>query len=139
MSGYTLRHFSKDEITITPADARLILRFFFPGQNVPPQDQLTIEDQGFAQALLLEAIDSSYAMSYVQDIFDAFCGTLPVEFSGLKDMVRDFVKRAARTWFDHASGKDLSNPRIYGSVRAAIRTNFQDVWRVRLATGNLDY
>ena len=38
----------------------MILRFFFTAEKRPPADQLTVDDQGFAQALLLEAIDSIY-------------------------------------------------------------------------------
>jgi hypothetical protein len=138
MAGNELRHFTKDEIYISPEDARTILRFFF-GADVPPAEQLTIEDQGFAQALLLEAIDSSYAMSYVQEIFDAFYGKIPTEFSAIKDMIKDFVKQASKTWFDHATGKDLSNPRIYMSVKNRIAANFRSTWVIRMRTGELTY
>jgi hypothetical protein len=134
-----LRHFSKDEIYLSPDDARLILKFFFGTDRLPPVEQLTGDDMGFAQALLLEAIDSSYAMSYVQEIFEVFYGKVPAEFSGLKDMIKEFVKKAAKTWFDHASGKDLSNPKIYMSVKSTLTANFRSVWIIRLNTGELTY
>lgn len=139
MAGNELRHFSKNEIYIAQEDARTILRFFFTGNQVPPAEELTIEDRAFAQALLLEAIDSSYAMSYVQEIFDAFYGKVPTEFSAVKDMVKDFVKNASKTWFDHATGKDLSNPRIYMSVKSRLAANFRSVWVIRMQTGELTY
>ena len=139
MVGNELRHFSKDEVYLSPEDARLVLRFFFTGDRVPDADQLTVNDLAFAQGLFLEAIDSSYAMSYVQEIFDAFYGKVPTEFSALKDMIKDFVKKAARTWFDHATGKDLSNPKIYMSVKTRIAANFRTVWIIRLSTGELTY
>ena len=66
-----LKHFQKDEIVISTEDARKILIFFF-GNNVPPVEQLTDQDIAFAQALLLEAVDKSYAMGYVNAIFDVF-------------------------------------------------------------------
>jgi len=139
MPGNELRHFSKDEIYISPQDVNLILRFFFTAEKAPPADQLTVDDQGFAQALLLEAIDSSYAMTYVQEIFDAFYGKIPTEFSAIKDMMKEFVKKAAKTWFDHATGKDLSNPKIYISVKNWIAANFRSAWVIRLSTGELTY
>jgi hypothetical protein len=82
------------------------LKFFF-GSNVPEPADLTSEDVGFAQALLLEAIDKSYAMRYVHAIYDVFYWKLPDSPAALRDLVSDFTKRATRNWFDHASGKDL--------------------------------
>jgi hypothetical protein len=54
-------------------------------------------------------------------------------------MIKDFVKKAAKTWFDHASGKDLSQPKIYMSVKSTISVNFRSVWIMRLNTGELTY
>ena len=66
-----LKHFRPDEIIISAEDANKILRFFW-GEPVPPPEQLTSEDIAFAQAVLLEGIDKSYAMGYVQILFDSF-------------------------------------------------------------------
>jgi len=139
MAGNELKHFSKDEVYVSPQDANLILRFFFTADKVPSADQLTPEDQAFAQALLLEAIDSSYAMGFVQDIFDSFYGKVPTEFSAIKGMVKSFVKKAAKTWFDHASGKDMSDPKIYMSIRVRIAANFRSVFIIRLNSGEYTY
>jgi hypothetical protein len=40
-------------------------------------EQLTSDDVAFVQALLLEAIDSSYAMSYVHETFEVFTARSP--------------------------------------------------------------
>jgi hypothetical protein len=133
-----LKHFTKQEVIIQPQDARNILVFFF-GDNVPPSEQLTDADLGFAQALLLEAIDKSYAMSYVKEIFDSFYGKMPQSYAAIKGMLKSFVKAAAKNWFDHATGKDLSDPKIYVSVRAMISANFRSPWSLRMITGELTY
>jgi hypothetical protein len=73
-----LRHFEKSEIRITVAQAGKILSFFFPSQALP--ESLTDGDVAFAQALLIEAVDASSEMSYVQILADkAF--RPPVDFS----------------------------------------------------------
>ena len=100
---------------------------------------MTDDDLGFAQALLLEAVDKSYAMSFVQDVYDVFYGKVPTGFDAIKDMLKDFVKKAARTWWDHATGKDLDDPKIYTAVKAALTSNFRSVWVIRLQTGELTY
>jgi len=133
-----LRHFGADEIIITADDANLILRFFF-GDNVPPADQLDADDIGFAQALFLEAIDKSYAMGYVHIVYDCFYMKIPGSFDSVKDMAKDFVKKSAKHWWDHATGKDMNKPEIYAAVRAVITVKFRSVWEIRMQGGGLTY
>ncbi len=138
-SALGLRHFAQNEILISQDDARAILHFFFPIDQIPDSGALTDEDRGFAQGLLLEAVDKSYAMSFVQDIYDVFYGKIPTGFEAIRDMLKDFAKKAAKTWFDHATGKDLADPKIYTAVKAALTSNFRSVWVIRLQTGELTY
>jgi hypothetical protein len=133
---YELKHFTKDEIVITPATAQRMLVFFFGKDSVPPAESLTDADVAFAQALLLEAIDKSYAMGYVQNIFDTFFMKVPTDVEG---MIKDFAKKATKTWFDHATGKDLSNPKIYNAVKNGIAYNFSEAWKIRMQGGDLTY
>lgn len=138
MADIYLRHFKPDEILITKDDANTILRFFFVN-NVPPAEQLTTEDVAFAQALFHEAIDKSYAMGYVHIIYDAFYMKIPGSFDSVRDMAKDFTKKAARHWFDHATGKDLEKPEIYAAVRGQIAANFRSVWAMRIQDLGLTY
>jgi hypothetical protein len=130
-----LKHFKGDEIKVSREDARKILVFFF-GNNVPAAESLTDDDVSFAQALLLEAIDKSYAMGYVEAAFRSFYMKVPTD---IEEMIKDFVKQAAKNWFDHAAGKDLSNPKIYDSVRVMISNNFSTTWGIRMNGGDLTY
>jgi hypothetical protein len=65
------RHFSQDEIYLSSDDAYTVLRFLLPAS------QFAKSDRAFPQALLLEAIDKSYAMGYVQEIFEVFYVKVP--------------------------------------------------------------
>ena len=66
-----LKHFGSSDIKISQEHAGSILRFFFPDQPISP-GQLTTEDVGFAQALLIEAVDASTEMGYVELLFNKF-------------------------------------------------------------------
>ena len=138
MADIYLRHFGNNEIVITPEDAAIVLQFYF-GNDVPSAAQLSTEDVAFAQALLLEGIDKSYAMGYAHILFDCFYMKVPGSFASVREMAEDFAKKATKHWFDHAAGKDLSKPEIYAAVRATIAANFRSVWAIRMQGGGLTY
>jgi len=134
----SLQRFGESEIKLNQHDAFSALRFFWLEPGLSPQ-QLTVEDRGFAQALLVEAIDRSYEMGFVEILFRSFYGKIPASFSSVRDMVKAFAKAAAKHWFKHATRKDLEDPQIYESVRRKIAVNFRSVWRIRIETGELTY
>jgi hypothetical protein len=133
-----LRHFTPAEIVITREQAARILRFFFPGQPLAPEG-LTKEDISYAQALLIEAVDASTEMGYVQILFDKVFMKVPTDFSFIKDIAKALAKQAARNWFRHASGKDLADPQIYESVLKTISWKQGSTWQIRMQTGELTY
>jgi hypothetical protein len=110
--------------------AAKILSFFWPGQMILPSD-LSESDISFAQALLVEAIDSSYNMGYVEHIFKSFFMKIPASFGSVRDMIKDFAKAALKHWFKHATAGDLNDPKIYESVRLTLARNFASVWKMR--------
>lgn len=136
--GVELKRFKRDELFLDQEKAWRVLRFFWPDASVLPAS-LTEADRGFAQGVLLEAIDGSYHMSFVEIIFRAFAYKVAGSFGDIKDMVRDFVKQASQRWFQHATGEDLKNPKIYESVRKTLANSFRSVWKIREATGELTY
>lgn len=134
----SLQHFAEAEIKLSQHDAFGALRFFWLEPGCLPQ-QLTVEDRGFAQALLVEAIDRSYEMGFVEILFRSFYGKIPASFSSVRDMAKAFAKAAAKHWFQYATRKDLEDPQIYENVRRKIAVNFRSVWRIRIETGELSY
>lgn len=137
MSMY-LKHFSPAEILISRAEAVTILKFFWPDLSLTEGD-LSNEDVGFAQALLLEAIDASYKMGYVHVIFDTFYGKIPGSFVDVRKMIKSFAKKAAKHWFKHLRDKSVEDADIYAAVRATIANNFRSTISTRMATGDLIY
>lgn len=78
-------------------------------------------------------------MGYVQILYDSFYMKIPGSFDSVKDIVKEFAKKAARHWFDHATGKDLKDPKIYESIRRVITANFRSAWVIRMQGGDLTY
>ena len=134
----TLRHFSGDELLFNQSESLTILRYFGLEPGIQAAS-LTSEDRSFAQALLVEGIDASYEMGYVRIIFDAFYGKPAVSFDAVKDMTKEFLRRTAEHWFEHATKADLRNPKIYENVRTVLQSNARSVWKIREATGEMTY
>ena len=133
--GPHLRRFERDEVVLTQDQAFQVLRFFWPDVSVNP-GALTVEDRGFAQALLIEAIDASYRMGFVE----AWFRSLAKMGSGLKAVIKAFGKAALEHWFKYATRTDImDDPRIYEIVRLTVVRNFRTVWRLRESTGELIY
>lgn len=132
-----LRHFKPDEIMISKDQAEVVLNFFWP--NKASASALNDQDVEFAQALLLEAIDASYAMGYVQILFESFYMKPFPSAEKVREAAKDFAKKAFKLWFRHATQKDLEDPKIYDSVRARIAVLYRSIWEIRLQTGELTY
>jgi hypothetical protein len=133
-----LRHFKADEVVVDQEQAFRLLKFFWIEPGIIP-GSLTVDDRAFAQALLLEAIDRSYEMGYVELIFKNFFMKVPTNFKDIEDIVKSFAKAAAKHWFRHATGKDLEDPKIYENVRVTIANNFYQPWKIRVSTSELTY
>lgn len=117
----TLRKFSPDELLFNEDETRQILKFFFKSQQQTIK-QLTVNDtvREFAQGLLVEAIDASNAMGYVQALFKSVANPT----AGAKKVITKFAKKASKNWFKHAKPKDLLNVEIYETVRSRLEINF---------------
>jgi hypothetical protein len=133
-----LKRFAPGEIKISFEEAARILKFFFPDAPIAA-GSLTSDDLSFAQGLLVEAIDASSEMAYVQRLYEKTFMKPPTDFTFIKDVAKSLAKQALTNWFRHATGKDLQDPQIYESVRRTISRNFRSVWAIRLSTGELTY
>jgi len=138
--SHELKRFSPNEIRLTNEQAWRVLRFFWPATSILP-GELTEDDRSFAQALLVEAIDSSYRMGYVEHLFWLYVKIPPVAlgFNSITDVVKGFAKAALKHWFKHATRADLANPQIYESVRTVLASHFRSAWEPRQITGELTY
>ena len=127
MPSIRLPEFAEPDLLFDERETRQILQFFWP-EHIVPINALTIENgiRNFAQGLLVAAIDSSYAMGFVQILFDVVVRGRP-GFNGLKAMGSKLARRYVAHWWRHTRRQDLENIRIYESVRVTLRNNFQPV------------
>jgi hypothetical protein len=128
-----LRRFQANEVRLDAQQAFDILRFFFQHNTSINLSQITIEDRAFAQALLVEAVDASFHMGFIESIFSSAMSLTP----SVRDIVKDLLKYAAQSWFRYATGQNLSDPQIYDSVRVSLVRNFRTPWAMRTTTGEV--
>lgn len=98
-----------------------ILTFFWPSLATDI-GRMTVSNEArkFAQALLIAAIDGSYALGWMEALFASV--SKPANLPALgKKLARNFVKH----WWKHAKLKDLENVKIYDTVRETVARNFR--------------
>jgi hypothetical protein len=127
MSAY-LKNFQDSELIFDEQETRQILIFFFPDDK-STIDNATINNniRNFAQGLLVEAVDASYAMGYIEALFKSVC-----RFKGPADFTKTFAKKAMRHWFEHATQQDLMRVKIYESVRSPLTRNFRSEFLMKI-------
>ena len=126
MSGsfVTLRSFSESELILDAGETKEILRFFFPHHRQRIEVAIiTLELRNFAQGLLVEAIDATYALGYVEILVKAIYNP----GAGMVKILSKIGRRAAKHWFKHATQKDLLKAKISSRVRDKLAQNFASV------------
>lgn len=118
-----LKTFSPDELILSKEQTIIVLKFIFKPADHSHIDKINMNDsyRGFAQALLVEAIDASYAIGYVEGLFRAT--TNPT--NGAVKIFKAFGTRAAKHWFKHARQSDLMNVKIYDFIRDQLARLFR--------------
>jgi hypothetical protein len=128
MPSIYLPELDASQLLFDEGETRAILRFFRPGLIPKINTFAPVDDEArkLAQALLMAAIDSSYAMGYVQILFDVVSRGRP-GFPGLQAMGRKLAMRYAAHWWKYTRREDLMNVRIYMTVRDRLELNFKSV------------
>jgi len=122
MSKYiNLRKFKKEELIFNDEETKVILRFIFKNRhNLVNTLEINDKIREFAQGLLLEAVDASYALGFIHSLFG---GAFNPGIAAKKVFMK-FSRKALKHWFKHASAKDLINIKIYDAVRKALEVGF---------------
>ncbi len=122
MKGY--RHvfpqtFKPSELIFDEEETKEILKFFFIKDHAFI-DGLIIHDRirNFAQGILVEAVEASFAIGFVEIVYDTFCLKPPTP--NVKKVFSKFGKNAARHWFKHVSVTDLTEIKVYDFVKNMI-------------------
>lgn len=119
MGSYLIRvpDFADDEVFVDEDDARAIFYFYWPEKASQIASlKLTKDALKFAQTLLVAGVDASYALGYIGILTRSMYNP----GQGLLRALNKLAKGAAKHWFQHATAKDLTNPKIAYSVRVAI-------------------
>ncbi|MEM6619406.1 MAG: hypothetical protein AAF631_08905 [Pseudomonadota bacterium] len=117
------------KIVLKAKDAVIIAKYIFGSCKVAQKD-FTEKDIGFIQAILTEMIDKSFAMGFIEKLFDS------VKIgSNAKTVVKNFVKGAGKTLIKYKDKDDLQkmidDPYIYESVLKTAKNNFRKDWKFR--------
>lgn len=127
-----LQAFGSDELLLAHDEALAVLRFIFEPADHEVIDSLPRSEfiRSFAQGLLVEAIDASYAMGHVE----ALLRSLARPSGGVLAIIKRFGHNAARHWFKHATSSDLLDARIYEVVRRELARRFRSELRLMLTS-----
>ncbi len=119
-----LRKFKKEELIFDNEETVIILKFIFKNKH-GLIDGLEINDRirEFAQGLLLEAVDASYALGFVAALF----GGVFNPGIAAKKVFMKFSRKALKHWFKHATAKDLMTIKIYDIVRGQLESSFSKI------------
>lgn len=115
-----LKSFSSDELLYNKEETIIILKFIFEPTHHAIIDKLKITDhvRSFAQALLIEAVDGSFAMGFIEIVFNAIRPT--VRSTSITKILKKLGQKSAKHWFKNASSSDMRELKIYESIRYAI-------------------
>ena len=113
---------------INKTEARAVLRFVFGG-SMP--SEITELHRRFAQFLLVELLDKSIAMGFVQSLFESSMEPGATVTGICKKLIKD-QSHLLYGWFTRSSHSDVmeaaSDINIYRSVRDQLKRNFRSEW-----------
>lgn len=118
-----LRQFKQEELAFTEQESIIILKFIFNQVDHALINSLQMSDhlRSFAQGLLVEAIDASYKIGYLQSLFKSTANPT----AGAAQIIKRFAKNSAKHWFKHTNIHNLQNVEIYDFVRSRIAAAFR--------------
>lgn len=121
----TLREFQFSELIFDTQETKLILGFIFKSK-ISIVNSLTVDEslRSFAQALLLEAVDASYALGFIQ----ALTGSLTTPTPTVRKIIKKFAQKSLKHWFKHATSNHLLDIKIYEIVRRDLEWSFGRVF-----------
>jgi hypothetical protein len=137
MANYKqLRKFKQEDLLFNEEETLIILKFIFEPVDHVVIEKLTVNDAAkeFAQGLLVEAIDASYAVGFVEDIFRSTANPT----KGAIEMLKSFGRKAAKRWFKYATVHDLQDVKIYDFVRLEIARRFRSPLKILASTALLE-
>jgi hypothetical protein len=130
-----LRKFSGPEIVLNQQQAWQVLVFFFGGNAGAVPGWLTDNDRSFAQALLVEAVDASYQISWIQTLMTSALTPNP----SITGILAHLALKAGRDWLQSRNPANFKDAKIYKMVKDQLTLNWRSAWQIRIDTGDPVY
>ncbi|MGF1770713.1 hypothetical protein L4C42_00185 [Vibrio wakamikoensis] len=124
-----LKTFKEHELLFTEQETKEILALFFPSLK-NDINELVVTDfyRGFAQSLLLEAIDATYNIGFLLAIYESTINpTLP-----LRKIIEKLITNLAPHFYRYATQKDLRKVKIYEFVIRTLESRFKSYFSMCL-------
>lgn len=133
---FYLHKFNSNELLFDQQETRDILVFFFPmDRRQIVSMEITEKIRSFSQAILIAAVDATYAMGWVEVIFKS--SSHPG--SGVKKTLQKLARNASRHWFKNLkNSQSLRDIKIYESVRSQLARNFRSPFLILLLAKNMN-
>lgn len=114
---------SYSQLLFDERETRQIFNFFWPERS-EKIDAMSITDERrhLAQKILIVAIDSTYAMGYVEILMKTMFSGRP--FKGLAAMGKKLATSYFKHWWKHATRDNLKHPLIAEVVRRNIAYHY---------------
>lgn len=133
-----------EDVVLSEEQAKTVFKWFWPDKDMSNLGPVTVRDRAFAQALIVEGIDSTHDVSIIEWVFKHAYMKVFKDFDAVKDLVKEAAKEAIKKgWFTRANTRvtesTLDEAKIYEIVRQTLANNFAPVMQDRLATGELTY
>ena len=119
---------SNQNIVLTEQEARDVFIFFWPERKSAIQSMTVDSDaRRYAQALLIVAVDASYLIGFLDKLLNAIVRRKPG--ASVQALVKKITRNYVKHWWKHATQNQLTDAKIYETVRATIalkqRTRFE--------------
>lgn len=124
-------------VKISDSDALAILEWVFgkPKKVKLTAKDMTKTDKGYAQAFLVELLDASFTMGFIEALFKS-ATKAP---SGPAKVIKSFLKGAGKNLVRYKDKDDLQQmmkePLVYKSVLNSLARSHKSAWEIRLQTG----
>lgn len=126
------------KIVLKPQQAHAIITWLY-GKTSVTAKEFTKEDCGFAQAMLVEMLNASFAIGFIEALFRA-AAKVP---SGPKKVITTFLKGSGKNLVKYEDKDDLTEmmkqPVIYKMAKNQMARAAKSVWKIREQGGGLTY
>lgn len=119
---------------IKEADALAIFEWLHGKSGLTAKD-MTKEDRGYAEAILIEMLNASFAMGFIEALLRSAM-KIP---GGPKKVLIAFLKGAGKNLVKYKDKDDLQKmmkkPVIYKSVYNTVKLKTKSIWGIRVSIG----